>query len=124
MIHQIDKGLRSVRGYLLLKMHFHHIRLHNCDQAVEFLCQRGAYCRLEVHNLQVRLVSQRSDFRPEHRHTTTNLDKAKLGCETILVYRWRALWFNKEQLLSFVEVGNVSFLVDTTTEVAGASTET
>ena len=74
-----------------------------------------------IHNLQIRLVAQIVDFRPEDRHTATNLDKTET-LETVDAprpYRLAILRQRVEHdhLLCLVEIGDVSLRVDTAGEV-------
>ena len=64
---------------------------------------------MQLHDLYVRLVAQRVDFGPVNWNAAANLDEAQLRAGLVAY---------EEDLLCFVEVGNVSFPVDAATEIA------
>ena len=68
---------------------------------------------MQLHDLYVRLVAQRVDFGPVNWNAAANLDEAQLRAGLVAY---------EEDLLCFVEVGNVSFPVDAATEITGART--
>lgn len=80
---------------------------------------------MEVHDLQIWLVSQGVDFSPENRYASSDLNKAHFGAEIVkYALPRRLLIFNKYQLLSFVEVGNMSFVINASSEVTSPRTVT
>ena len=72
---------------------------------------------LEVHDLQVWLVPQRIDLRPEQRDAAPDLHKAQLNTRFVAI---AICGLDDQDLLSLDEVGNMAVAVDTTTEVARA----
>jgi hypothetical protein len=118
-VDKTDKSLVAVDGNLLLQMFPHHIRLNEDQRLTRTKGAQDAYRVGQIHNLQVGFVSQSVHLRPEYRHTAAYLDKAHLGAKLA-----RFCVFNQEKLLRFVEVGNVPVVVDSTSEITRASTET
>lgn len=69
----------------------------------------------QFHDLQVWFIAQSIDFSPVYRHTSSSLNKTESRSSCGLRV------FDEDHLFRFVEVGNVTLLVHTTSEVTGSS---
>lgn len=85
-----------------------------------------------IHDEQVGLIPKGIDFSPKHGYTSACLDKAQLrgsldhSKTAVAGLRDGALvvlYINEDDLLRFVEVGDVAELVDTAREVTSAGPE-
>lgn len=82
------------------------------------------YSLRDVHDLEIRLVSQIVDLSPEHRHTASSLNETELfpsfhssSAGNLAVPGYRIKQYN---LFCFVVVGSVSVGIDSTSEVTGS----
>jgi hypothetical protein len=73
----------------------------------------------EVHDLQIRLVSQVVYLRPEDRHAPSSLHKTQDGARPSLADGGRVVEHN--DLFCLIEVCYVAILVDTASKVSRAS---
>ena len=81
-----------------------------------------AYRFWDVHDLQIRLVSQIVDFCPEHRNTTPSLDITQflpsINPSSTRVLSIGGKWVKQDNLLSLVVIGSVTINVDSSSEIS------
>ena len=73
---------------------------------------KSTHALLQFHDLYIRLVAQSVNLSPKHGYATTDLNETELNAVIIGA--------DKQNLLSLVEVGDVSLLVESTPEVTRA----
>lgn len=119
LVDEVNQRLFTIQRDLLLKVQSHNIKLYETSLLQQYV-ELGVrtHSILKVHDLQVWFVSQGIDLCPVHWNTSTNLHEAQFVRVFVRSARCRWRTFNEKKLLSLVEVGDMTVLVDSTAEVA------
>jgi len=81
LIDQVDQNWMSIKGYQILKMSSHCVRLPT--RKLHDVKRKGwkSHRFRKIHDLQVGFIPQRVYFSPEHGNTPTDLNETHLGGE-------------------------------------------